>query len=89
MECIRVINEATAACIGHDLAQLDPENEVYYLVIDISADKMTVTLMLVEEGIYEVREAETVENIGGNTIDTNLAEYCSKQFEKSTGITIS
>ena len=73
MDCTRVINEPTAACIGHDLGGLDPDNEVYYLVIDISADKLTVTLMLIEDGIYEVIEFYTISDVGGDAIDTNLA----------------
>ena len=56
MNCTRVINEPTSACIAFDLASLDPDNEVYYLVIDIGSEKLTLTLMLIEEGIYEVRE---------------------------------
>ena len=76
MNCFRAIHEPVATFIAHDLDKDDPDNEVYFLIIDISGIQMNLHLMRIEEGIFDKVQSQTIEYGGGNQIDQNLLEYC-------------
>ena len=89
MNNVRIINEPTAAAIAHGLDVTNQDEELFYLVIDIGANNLEVTLLGVEEGIFEILQSRTEENCGGNQIDEILVNHCIEQFNKQTGVNLS
>ena len=88
MNVMRVINEPTAACIAYELDKKAPDAEIYVLVFDYGGSNLELTLMLIEDGIFDLRVTHTEENVGGDAIDNLLVDYCIKQFQKTSGIDI-
>ena len=100
LNVLRVINEPTAAAIAFGLAN-DSEQEKHVLVFDLGGSTFDVTLLSIDEGIFEVKAANdfcqlkgrhagssSAYRLGGDDFDNRLVQFCVADFKKSTGIDI-
>lgn len=83
----RVINEPTAAAIAYGLDKQDREENI--LVFDLGGGTFDVTLLSIDNGVFEVRATSGNTHLGGEDFDQRLMEYCMSQFKRQTGIDIS
>jgi L1 cell adhesion molecule like protein len=84
----RIINEPTAAAIAYGLDKKD-SNERNVLIFDLGGGTFDVSLLTIEDGIFEVKATNGHTHLGGEDFDNTLVEYCLNMFKKQTGIDIS
>ena len=85
---LRIINEPTAAAIAYGLdRQSDQEKNV--LIFDLGGGTFDVSLLAIEEGIFEVKATNGNTHLGGEDFDNKLVDYCINDFKKKTNIDIS
>ena len=84
----RIINEPTAAAIACGLDKYNDE-EKYILVFDFGGGTLDVTILLLNENIFEVKSTCGNSHLGGNDLDNELMKYCINEFKNETGIDIS
>jgi len=76
----RVINEPTAAAIAYGLDKLDHEETI--LVFDLGGGTFDVTLLSIDNGVFEVLATSGNTHLGGEDFDQRLMEYCLQQFKR-------
>ena len=82
----RVINEPTAAAIAYGLDKQDREENI--LVFDLGGGTFDVTLLSIDNGVFEVRATSGNTHLGGEDFDQRLMEFCMSQFKRQSGIDI-
>jgi len=80
----RIINEPTAAAIAYGLDKKD-QGERNVLIFDLGGGTFDVSLLSIEEGIFEVKATNGHTHLGGEDFDNVLVDYCMTQFKKQTG----
>jgi L1 cell adhesion molecule like protein len=76
----RIINEPTAAAIAYGLNKSDGEKNV--LIYDLGGGTFDVSLLTIEDGIFEVRATAGDTHLGGEDFDTNMVMYFIKEFKR-------
>jgi heat shock protein 5 len=85
----RIINEPTAAAIAYGLNKVESGKERTILVYDLGGGTFDVTLMTVDNGVFEVHATSGDTHLGGEDFDQRVLKYMAKQFQKSSGVDIS
>ena len=85
---LRIINEPTAAAIAYGLDR-QQEQERNILIFDLGGGTFDVSLLAIEEGIFEVKATNGHTHLGGEDFDNKLVEFCMADFKKKTGLDIS
>ena len=83
----RVINEPTAAAIAYGLDKQNKEENI--LVFDLGGGTFDVTLLSIDNGVFEVRATSGNTHLGGQDFDHRLMDYFMKQFKRKSQIDIS
>ena len=83
----RVINEPTAAAIAYGLDKRDKEENI--LVFDLGGGTFDVTLLSIDNGVFEVLATAGDTHLGGQDFDQRLMNYFISQFKRQTGVDIS
>jgi len=78
---LRVINEPTAAAIAYGLDKTN-EGEKNILICDTGGGTHDISLLTLDEGIFEVKATAGDTHLGGEDFDTRLVEFCEKEFLK-------
>lgn len=82
----RVINEPTAAAIAYGLDKQDREETI--LVFDLGGGTFDVTLLCIDNGVFEVKATSGNTHLGGEDFDQRLMDYCIAQFKRKDGVEI-
>jgi heat shock 70kDa protein 1/2/6/8 len=78
---LRIINEPTAAAIAYGLdKQNDGEKNV--LIFDLGGGTFDVSLLSIDNGVFEVKATAGDTHLGGEDFDNKLVEYCVNDFMK-------
>merc|ERR1711977_170706 len=80
----RIINEPTAAAIAYGLDKQSAQ-EKNILIFDLGGGTFDVSLLTIEEGIFEVKATNGHTHLGGEDFDNKLVDYCINDFKKKTG----
>jgi len=83
----RIINEPTAAAIAYGLDKKDSK-ERNVLIFDLGGGTFDVSLLSIEDGIFEVKATNGHTHLGGEDFDNRLVEFCMNEFKKKTKIDI-
>ncbi|CAM9407189.1 unnamed protein product [Chrysoparadoxa australica] len=75
----RVINEPTAAAIAYGLDKKGKEENI--LVFDLGGGTFDVTLLTIDNGVFEVRATNGDTHLGGEDFDQRLMNHCIQQFK--------
>mmetsp|Transcript_26461 Transcript_26461/g.44217 ORF Transcript_26461/g.44217 Transcript_26461/m.44217 type:complete len:658 (-) Transcript_26461:106-2079(-) len=84
LNVIRIINEPTAAAIAYGMDQNDGEKTI--LVFDLGGGTFDVTVLTVDNGVFEVLATNGDTHLGGEDFDQRVMEFLLKQWKKKTGI---
>lgn len=76
----RIINEPTAAAIAYGLDKTDGEQNV--LIYDLGGGTFDVSLLTIEDGIFEVRATAGNTHLGGEDFDSNMVKHFCKEFKR-------
>lgn len=87
LNVLRIINEPTAAAIAYGLDK-GTEDEKNILIFDLGGGTFDVSLLTIEDGVFEVKATAGDTHLGGEDFDNRLVEFCTGDFMKKTGIDI-
>jgi len=87
LNVLRIINEPTAAAIAYGLDKKGT-GERNVLIFDLGGGTFDVSLLTIEDGIFEVKATAGDTHLGGEDFDNKLVEYCAADFQKKTGYDI-
>jgi len=79
---MRIINEPTAAAIAYGL---DKKGEKNILVFDLGGGTFDVSLLTIDNGVFEVVATNGDTHLGGEDFDNRVMEHFIKLFKKKTG----
>jgi len=80
LNVLRIINEPTAAAIAYGLDKKGSEKNV--LIFDLGGGTFDVSLLTIEEGIFEVKATAGDTHLGGEDFDNRLVDYFQAEFKK-------
>lgn len=80
LNVMRIINEPTAAAIAYGLDKKGAEKNV--LIFDLGGGTFDVSLLTIEEGIFEVKATAGDTHLGGEDFDNRMVEYFCQEFKK-------
>mmetsp|Transcript_25210 Transcript_25210/g.32917 ORF Transcript_25210/g.32917 Transcript_25210/m.32917 type:complete len:686 (+) Transcript_25210:247-2304(+) len=86
----RIINEPTAAAIAYGVEKSFANGEEKsVLVYDLGGGTFDVTLLTLEDGVFEVESTNGDTHLGGEDFDQRVMQYFAKLMLKKTGQDIS
>lgn len=81
LNVIRLINEPTAAAICYGLGKTSyGPNGLNIMVFDFGGGTLDVSLLNINDGVYEVLGSCGNNNLGGSDFDTKIMEYTIQEF---------
>ena len=80
---LRIINEPTAATIAYGLDKQQGEKNI--LVFDLGGGTFDVSLLTIDNGVFEVRATNGDTHLGGEDFDQRVMEHFIRLFQKKTG----
>ncbi|MGR3218627.1 MAG: Hsp70 family protein [Candidatus Anammoxibacter sp.] len=83
LEVVRIINEPTAAAIAYEANKADNER---ILVYDLGGGTFDVSLVVVEDGVVEVKASHGDTRLGGDDFDKLLVDHVISDFRKQHNI---
>jgi len=88
LNVLRIINEPTAAAIAYGLDKQAGKKEENVLIFDLGGGTFDVSLLSLEDGLFEVKATNGNTHLGGEDFDNRLVEYCAGEFKRKTSIDI-
>ncbi|GBE60909.1 heat shock 70 [Babesia ovata] len=79
LNVMRIINEPTAAAIAYGLDKKGSE-EKNVLIFDLGGGTFDVSILTIEDGIFEVKATAGDTHLGGEDFDNLLVEHCVRDF---------
>jgi len=83
LHILRVMNEPTAAAIAYGLDKKGPESKV--IVYDLGGGTFDVSLLSIEDQVFEVLATAGDTHLGGEDFDNRVIDYFVKSYEKKSG----
>lgn len=77
LNVIRIINEPTAAAIAYGLHNKGESN---VLVYDFGGGTLDVTVLIMDNGVFQVKSTRGDTHLGGEDLDNKLKDYCFMKF---------
>merc|ERR1712134_72324 len=78
----RIINEPTAAAIAYGL---DKKGEKNILVFDLGGGTFDVSILTIDNGVFEVISTSGDTHLGGEDFDRRVIDYLLKVFKRKNG----
>lgn len=82
LNVMRIINEPTAAAIAYGLDK-KAVGEKNVLVFDLGGGTFDVTLLTIDEGVFEVRATNGNTHLGGEDFDQRIMQFFIKKWQKA------
>jgi len=83
LNVMRIINEPTAAAIAYGMDKKDGEKNV--LVFDLGGGTFDVSLLTIDNGVFEVVATNGDTHLGGEDFDQRVMEHFIKLYKKKKG----
>ena len=80
LNVLRIINEPTAAAIAYGLDKKDKEQNI--LIFDLGGGTFDVSILSIDEGIFEVKATAGDTHLGGEDFDNLLVNHFSAEFKR-------
>ena len=87
LNVLRIINEPTAAAIAYGLDKKTEEKNV--LIFDLGGGTFDVSLLSIDDGIFEVKATAGDTHLGGEDFDNLLVKYFSDEFKRKFKVDLS
>ena len=88
IEVLRIINEPNAAAIAYGIDKIQ-EGAQNVLIVDLGGGTFDVSVLCLEEGVFEVKATSGDTHLGGEDFDNRLVQFCIKDFKEKSGVDIS
>merc|ERR1719440_1116764 len=83
----RIINEPTAAAIAYGMDKKEGEKNI--LVFDLGGGTFDVTLLTIDNGVFEVLATNGDTHLGGEDFDQRVMQYFMKMLKKRDSLDLS
>lgn len=83
LNVMRIINEPTAAAIAYGLDKKESEKNI--LVFDLGGGTFDVSLLTIDQGVFEVVATNGDTHLGGEDFDQRVMDHFIKLYKKKTG----
>jgi L1 cell adhesion molecule like protein len=80
LEVLRIINEPTAAAIAYGLNK-NVKSERNVLIFDLGGGTFDVSILAIEEGVFEVKATAGDTHLGGEDFDNRMVEHFRQEFK--------
>ncbi|EFJ49272.1 luminal binding protein Bip2 [Volvox carteri f. nagariensis] len=87
LEVMRILNEPTAAAIAYGLDKKGGESNI--LVFDLGGGTFDVSVLAIDNGVFEVLATSGDTHLGGEDFDQRVMEYFIKLVKKKYGKDVS
>jgi len=81
LNVLRIINEPTAAAIAYGLDK-KVGDETNVLIFDLGGGTFDVSILTIEDGIFEVKSTAGDTHLGGEDFDNRLVDHFIKEFKR-------
>ncbi|KAG7883432.1 hypothetical protein KL938_002669 [Ogataea parapolymorpha] len=83
LNVLRIINEPTAAAIAYGLDKKEQgKGEQNILIFDLGGGTFDVSLLSIDEGIFEVKATAGDTHLGGEDFDNRLVNHFANEFKR-------
>ncbi|PKY26182.1 78 kDa glucose-regulated protein [Rhizophagus irregularis] len=87
LNVLRIVNEPTAAAIAYGLDKSDGERQI--LVYDLGGGTFDVSLLSIDDGVFEVLATAGDTHLGGEDFDNRVIDYFVKLYKKKNKVDVS
>ncbi len=84
LNVLRIINEPTAAAIAYGLDKKKSKEE-QVLIYDLGGGTFDVSVLTIDDGVFEVKSTGGDTHLGGSDIDNALVQFLVEEFKKKNG----
>ncbi|CEL58561.1 78 kDa glucose-regulated protein homolog OS=Aspergillus kawachii GN=bipA PE=3 SV=1 [Rhizoctonia solani AG-1 IB] len=84
---LRIVNEPTAAAIAYGLDKKGGETQI--IVYDLGGGTFDVSLLSIDDGVFEVLATAGDTHLGGEDFDNRVIEHFTREYKKKTGTDVS
>merc|ERR1712028_247070 len=81
LNVLRIINEPTAAAIAYGLDK-KASGEKNILIYDMGGGTFDVSVLTIEDGIFEVKATAGDTHLGGEDFDNRIVDFCMQDFKR-------
>merc|ERR1711968_47156 len=81
LNVMRIINEPTAAAIAYGLDK-KATGERNVLIFDLGGGTFDVSLLTIDDGIFEVKATAGDTHLGGEDFDNRVVDFCMQDFKR-------
>ena len=81
LNVLRIINEPTAAAIAYGLDKKG-SGERNILIYDMGGGTFDVSILTIEDGIFEVKATAGDTHLGGEDFDNRIVDFCLQDFKR-------
>merc|ERR1712243_283022 len=82
LNVLRIINEPTAAAIAYGLDKKDSGTEKNVLIFDLGGGTFDVSVLTIEDGIFEVKSTAGDTHLGGEDFDNRMVNHFLAEFKR-------
>jgi len=87
MQVLRIVNEPTAAAIAYGLdskaqKNVKAEKETNILVFDMGGGTFDVSILTIQDTVFEVRATAGDPHLGGEDFDNRMLSHCIAEFRR-------
>jgi len=82
LNVIRIINEPTAAAIAYGLDKAKGAGERNVLIFDLGGGTFDVSLLTIDDGVFEVKATAGDTHLGGEDFDNRLVSHFVADFKR-------
>merc|ERR1712013_497060 len=82
LNVLRIINEPTAAAIAYGLDKKKGSSECNVLIFDLGGGTFDVSILTIEEGIFEVKSTAGDTHLGGEDFDNRMVDHFVTEFKR-------
>jgi heat shock protein 5 len=86
LNVLRVVNEPTAAAIAYGLDKKGKESQI--IVYDLGGGTFDVSLLSIDEGVFEVLATAGDTHLGGEDFDQRVISHFAKLYNKKNNVDI-
>ena len=87
INCLRIINEPTAAALAYGLMNMtmNIDKELTVIVYDLGGGTLDVSILTIINGLFEVKASVGNTRLGGSDFDVRMMSYCLNAFKTKYG----
>jgi len=82
LNVLRIINEPTAAAIAYGLDKKKGSGESNVLIFDLGGGTFDVSILSIDDGIFEVKSTAGDTHLGGEDFDNRMVDHFVNEFKR-------